>query len=610
MKISIIVPIYNSENYIEKLINSILFQTYKNYELILIDDGSTDNTYNVIKKYEKDNIKIFKKNNEGVGETRKFGFNAATGDLVFFCDSDDYLFDNCVLQKINDMFTNKEIDILMFDALDINLKSKKVVNCFSKEIKPGLHDIKDLNNYFVFGPLFLKVFKKSMLDNSCFAASNNFEDTYTTYMYLNKCNNFYYENDVYYVYDETINSQSLTKIKSVDKFLEAICLIEDMAKKLKLKGLCKISAFNYYVYMIDVLNSKILTEKENSLLLKKIKDLEKIFISDIDFIKNNVSDKKIQKYINFKSEKISKKVILVDGVSTSGKSTVTQMLCEQMKLNNVKVKWLHEEAFNEFDLLLQLPKRTKLERQVVIEKMEKLIENWYLFYKKIAEDDMIYVIDSNFFKNIHDFLLFNDFSYDEIRKFYTKLIKPFNKEDLLFIFLKRTNIKESFINSFKIRGPFWENCLKKMNNELQQKNSNMEALFTFETNYQCLIENLFNYFDVDKIKFSTDDENWNKYLNIILDKLNLNKVESEIEKYDYLKYIGKYNCQDWDISVFRDKERLFMSCFWPKMELKYLRDDVFSLDRFPLNVKFIDDGLVFQGELVWDMKDKKFIKQK
>lgn len=92
IKVSIIVPVYNVEAYVEKCINSILMQTYKNYELILLNDGSTDNSYNVLLKY-KDNpfVTIIDKTNTGQSDTRYQGLMMAEGDYVYFVDSDDYI---------------------------------------------------------------------------------------------------------------------------------------------------------------------------------------------------------------------------------------------------------------------------------------------------------------------------------------------------------------------------------------------------------------------------------------------------------------------------------------------------------------------------------------
>ncbi len=91
--VSIIVPVYNVEKYIEKCIDSILNQTYKDFELILVDDGSTDNSGVICDEYaKKDNrIKVIHKVNGGVSHARNMGLEVALGKYVVFCDSDDYV---------------------------------------------------------------------------------------------------------------------------------------------------------------------------------------------------------------------------------------------------------------------------------------------------------------------------------------------------------------------------------------------------------------------------------------------------------------------------------------------------------------------------------------
>lgn len=94
--ISIIVPVYNTENYLRECIDSILAQTYKNIEVILVDDGSTDNSFLICKEYEKKDsrIKAFHKENAGVSSARNYGISCATGEYISFCDSDDKISPN------------------------------------------------------------------------------------------------------------------------------------------------------------------------------------------------------------------------------------------------------------------------------------------------------------------------------------------------------------------------------------------------------------------------------------------------------------------------------------------------------------------------------------
>lgn len=96
--VSVIVPIYKVEAYIDKCIRSILKQTYKNYEVILVDDGSPDKCPDICDKYacEYDNIRVLHKKNGGLSDARNAGVSIARGEYVTFVDSDDYIADDYI----------------------------------------------------------------------------------------------------------------------------------------------------------------------------------------------------------------------------------------------------------------------------------------------------------------------------------------------------------------------------------------------------------------------------------------------------------------------------------------------------------------------------------
>src|SRR5699024_111524 len=89
MHFSIVIPLYNKKAHIKRAINSILQQTYQNFEIIVIDDGSTDNSYEEIKEIKDSRLSIYKKDNEGVSVARNFGVEKANNDYIAFLDADD-----------------------------------------------------------------------------------------------------------------------------------------------------------------------------------------------------------------------------------------------------------------------------------------------------------------------------------------------------------------------------------------------------------------------------------------------------------------------------------------------------------------------------------------
>lgn len=139
--ISIIIPIYNSMSYLEYNLKSILEQNYNQYEVLMIDDGSTDKSAEICKKIaKKDNrFKYFYKSNSGVSASRNLGIQKAKGKYILFVDSDDLLEEN-ILSKINKKLTS-EFQILRFNYKKIyNHKKIQTLATIKKEIKESQKD--------------------------------------------------------------------------------------------------------------------------------------------------------------------------------------------------------------------------------------------------------------------------------------------------------------------------------------------------------------------------------------------------------------------------------------------------------------------------------------
>ncbi len=126
-KISVIIPVYNTGKYIKKCLDSIFNQTMKNIEIIIINDGSTDDSEKIIHDWidqHKTNMEIryFKKENSGLSDARNYGVNKATGDYISFVDSDDYIEKD--LYKNMEKYMNMNIDLIKFKAIALDDKGK------------------------------------------------------------------------------------------------------------------------------------------------------------------------------------------------------------------------------------------------------------------------------------------------------------------------------------------------------------------------------------------------------------------------------------------------------------------------------------------------------
>ena len=123
MKFSIITPVYNTEKYLERCIESVLNQTYNNYEFIIINDGSPDNSEKIIEKYKNNkNIKYIKQTNHGVSYARNIGIKKAKGDYILFLDSDDF-YEKDLLKTLKDNINDEDMIKFSYTDFKNNIKT-------------------------------------------------------------------------------------------------------------------------------------------------------------------------------------------------------------------------------------------------------------------------------------------------------------------------------------------------------------------------------------------------------------------------------------------------------------------------------------------------------
>lgn len=176
-KISIIVPIYNAEKVLKRCVDSILNQSYKNFELILINDGSKDKSIDIINEYkEKDErIKVIDNKNKGVSETRNIGIKTSKGEYIQFIDADDFIDPYMIEETLKEIEKNKADSVITGLYLDIEseneIKSSK--QTFEYKIEEGNSNIAvavmdRLNGTYINSPV-NKIYKKSIIiDNNIY----------------------------------------------------------------------------------------------------------------------------------------------------------------------------------------------------------------------------------------------------------------------------------------------------------------------------------------------------------------------------------------------------------------------------------------------------------
>lgn len=213
--LSIVIPVFNVENYIDECIRSIVNQNDSNYEVILVDDGSSDNSLKLCKQWsEKNNrINIFRNPKRGVSSARNYGISKSNGDYIIFLDSDDRLTSNAL--KIFRKYIEESYDFIMGTYNSIYIDSNIIIHHnsipFDGMIEEFIFNIDTyLNLSLLQGPCW-KAFKASIINENKLIFPENIsygEDAFFVYNYLQKCKKVKITVDVLYEY--TIRKKSLS----------------------------------------------------------------------------------------------------------------------------------------------------------------------------------------------------------------------------------------------------------------------------------------------------------------------------------------------------------------------------------------------------------------
>lgn len=267
-KISIIIPIYNASKYLKECLDSIINQTYSNLEIILIDDGSNDNSYDICKEYAKKDKRIIlkKKNNEGVSATRNLGIEICTGKYILFIDSDDYCNEN-MIEKILYNFQNYDLIIWGYNKIYKNKKVHYILPNKKKNIEDMI-----INDESVGGYLWNKLFKTSIIkeNNIRFDKDIHFcEDLLFVLSYIKNINSVSYINEELYNYRMRRNSvtfnfynkKNVSILNAIEKIIKVINNT-DNKEKMKYKYLIYYYKLKKYINN-DNINKSIINSQKN-----------------------------------------------------------------------------------------------------------------------------------------------------------------------------------------------------------------------------------------------------------------------------------------------------------------------------------------------------------
>lgn len=277
--ISVIVPVYNTAEYLERCVNSIINQTYKNLEIILIDDGSTDRSGKICDKFKEEDtrVSVVHQKNSGPSVARNYGLSIAKGEYIGFVDSDDYIAADMYEQLYGSMRSG--IDIVCCGSINID-RHKRTVNCkvtckksFDRE--NAIFELLKSDN--ISFSAWDKLFKKNVINDIRFPENRLCEDLPFIYQAVKQSKGIVHIGKVkyFYCYRQESRSKSDFSLKRMDYIFFTRDIYRDVNKNFpELSRMAEYRYFiniNYIICQIEHMQNKNVYNKE----LVRLKDVLK-----------------------------------------------------------------------------------------------------------------------------------------------------------------------------------------------------------------------------------------------------------------------------------------------------------------------------------------------
>lgn len=261
VKFSIIIPVYNVAEYLDECLQSVLAQKYRNFEILLIDDGSTDGSGQICENYQArySNIKLIKQKNSGLAATRNKGLDMAIGQYVLFLDSDDIWLGNDVLQQIEVILQHDKCQMLQFAFCKFVDGTKEFVKKFKNKNKEyhavSLKELID-NNVDLMTNAWTKVFEREFLEknhlrmDAKLRSSEDIDFSFKAWMYLERVSVI---SNVFYGYRIRRGSLSVDALASIwrRRIIERWAHYEYMSLESELKDYIMSKLAYQYLIMVS-----------------------------------------------------------------------------------------------------------------------------------------------------------------------------------------------------------------------------------------------------------------------------------------------------------------------------------------------------------------------
>lgn len=309
MLLSIIIPVYNVELYLKECIDSVIKQDIENYEIICINDGSTDESFRILKNYsEKYNfIKVLNQKNKGLSETRNVGLFKASGEFIIFLDSDDFIKENSLKDLIKIIKENK-LEVLAYNYINYYNKKKYFIEdrkITQNKTMTGIEYYKEMSKDKSCPMSWLNIYRKDFLiaNGLKFCEGIIHEDVEFMIRMLPKVKKMQYINNPIYYYRKRsgsiMNSERFNP-KKRESFEKIIKTCGKEKKKIKDKELekildCRISTSTFSI-LKEELKEKYIERKKNKFTLKNLEKKRLIIRKSTSLKLKYVSNNKILFY--------------------------------------------------------------------------------------------------------------------------------------------------------------------------------------------------------------------------------------------------------------------------------------------------------------------------
>ena len=301
-KISIVIPVYNAKKYIDRCLKSLIKQTEKNIEIILVNDGSKDNSLEILNKYKKDNknIKVYDQINKGPGAARNLGISKAKSKYIGFVDIDDYIHKDMYKLMLEEIEKSNS-DIVICDYYAVHNNKEKYKSNGTKEMYSNLKINPHLLNIIDSCP-WNKLYKRELFDNYKFKEDIKYEDFEVIPKVLYAADKISKIDKALYYYVYNFEGESLT---ISNKLFDIFIVLESLIKYYKSK---KVSI--KFITELEYLTiRKLLMYNEKALYLKDKKDIKIFLNKSFTLLNKHFKNWRNNYYFNNNKDKLKNMII-------------------------------------------------------------------------------------------------------------------------------------------------------------------------------------------------------------------------------------------------------------------------------------------------------------